>query len=326
MTKIDLITGILGAGKTTFLLRYGRYLLQKGERIAIIVNDFGAVTVDMLLLQELKGENCEIVTICGCGDPHASRRRFKTQLINMGMQHFDRVIIEPSGIFDIDEFFDTLYESPLDRWYEIGSVLTIIDAEMDDYLGDQMEYLLGSEAACAGKLIVSKLSTFSEEKQQELLEKLLCHVNHALYCLHSDRRFMCSDALVKPWNTLSDADFAMLEGAGYRKAYYVKMYNARSIHSGIHYFMHLQFPEAKIEDIIRQILGDVSCGQIYRIKGSLPSDDGGWRKVNATRERADIQPIDNGQSVLIAIGDNLNRERIDTYFRAVNRDPEYVSI
>ena len=93
MTKIDLVTGILGAGKTTFLLRYGRYLLNKGERIAIIVNDFGAVTVDMLLLKELKSDRCEIVTICGCGDPNAGRRRFKTQLINMGMQHLDRLYI-----------------------------------------------------------------------------------------------------------------------------------------------------------------------------------------------------------------------------------------
>ena len=65
MTKIDLITGILGSGKTTFLLRYGRYLLDKGERIAILVNDFGAVNVDLLLLQELACEHCVIETICG---------------------------------------------------------------------------------------------------------------------------------------------------------------------------------------------------------------------------------------------------------------------
>ncbi|MBP0988576.1 MAG: GTPase (G3E family), partial [Oscillospiraceae bacterium] len=60
MTKIDLITGILGAGKTTFLLKYARHLIDSGQRIAILENDFGAVNADMALLQELKGENCQL--------------------------------------------------------------------------------------------------------------------------------------------------------------------------------------------------------------------------------------------------------------------------
>ena len=129
MTKIDLITGILGAGKTTFLLKYARACLDRGERIAVLENDFGAVNVDMLLLQELKCENCQLEMVSGCNDPYCHRRRFRTQLIALGMQHFDRIIVEPSGIFDMDEFFDLLYESPLDKWYQIGSILTIADAQ-----------------------------------------------------------------------------------------------------------------------------------------------------------------------------------------------------
>ena len=46
----------------------------------------------------------------------------------MAMCGYDRVIVEPSGIYDVDEFFDGLREEPLDRWYEIGSVITIVDA------------------------------------------------------------------------------------------------------------------------------------------------------------------------------------------------------
>ena len=80
MTKIDLITGILGSGKTTFLLRYARELINRGEKIAILENDFGAVNVDMMMLQELKGENCTIEMIVGGGDSGCHKRRFKTQL------------------------------------------------------------------------------------------------------------------------------------------------------------------------------------------------------------------------------------------------------
>ena len=103
MTKIDLITGILGSGKTTFLRRYAKDLLQQGKRIAILENDFGAVNIDIAMLQDLKSENCQLGMITGGGDPDCHKRRFKTQLISLGMQHFDRIIIEPSGIFDMDE-------------------------------------------------------------------------------------------------------------------------------------------------------------------------------------------------------------------------------
>ena len=46
MTTIDLITGILGAGKTTFIRKYAANLLAQGKKIAILENDFGAVNVD----------------------------------------------------------------------------------------------------------------------------------------------------------------------------------------------------------------------------------------------------------------------------------------
>ena len=62
----------------------------------------------------------------------------------MGMCGYDRVIVEPSGIFDVDEFFDVLREEPLDQWYEIGSVITIMNAKLEDTLSEEAEYLLAS--------------------------------------------------------------------------------------------------------------------------------------------------------------------------------------
>ena len=46
MVQVDLITGFLGAGKTTFLRRYVRYLVEQGHNVCILENDFGAVNVD----------------------------------------------------------------------------------------------------------------------------------------------------------------------------------------------------------------------------------------------------------------------------------------
>ena len=102
MVKIDLITGFLGSGKTTFIRKYAQYLMDAGNNIGILENDYGAVNVDMMLLQDLMGENCELEMISGGCDKDCHRRRFKTKLIAMGMCGYDRVIVEPSGIFDVD--------------------------------------------------------------------------------------------------------------------------------------------------------------------------------------------------------------------------------
>ena len=50
MVQVDLITGFLGAGKTTFLRRYVRYLVEQGHNVCILENDFGAVNVDAMLV------------------------------------------------------------------------------------------------------------------------------------------------------------------------------------------------------------------------------------------------------------------------------------
>ncbi len=324
-TKIDLITGVLGAGKTTFLRKYARYLMEKGERIAILVNDFGAVNVDTVMFQDLKSERCKLETITGGGDPDCHRRRFKTQLISLGMQHFDRVITEPSGIFDMDEFFDTLYEPPLDRWFEIGSVLTVLDAEAEESPTVQTEYLLASEAAYSGRLILSKLEHITESADAAA-ERVLAHLNRALAAISCDRRFGAGELLAKKFDALTDADLAECEQAGYRGAAYVKQFGTEEIGSSVHYFLHIAIPADAIEAVIGGLMQDAACGRIRRIKGSLPAADGSWLKVNATPKKTELSTVPTGQAVLIVIGDGISRQEIDRHLLAVNTDPEYVSI
>ena len=74
MVKIDLITGFLGSGKTTFLKKYAKRLMEQGQNIGILENDFGAVNVDMMLLQDLMGHNCELEMVSGGCDADCHRR------------------------------------------------------------------------------------------------------------------------------------------------------------------------------------------------------------------------------------------------------------
>ena len=73
----------------------------------------------------------------------------RTKLISMAMRGFTRVLVEPSGIFDVDEFFDVLRDDPLDRWYQLGNVIAIVDALLPEQLSPQADYVLASECAAA---------------------------------------------------------------------------------------------------------------------------------------------------------------------------------
>lgn len=309
MVKVDLITGFLGAGKTTFIRRYAQFLIDSGYHIGILENDFGAVNVDMMLLQDLMGEQCELEMISGGCDKDCHRRRFKTKLIAMGMCGYDRVIIEPSGIYDVDEFFDVLREEPLDQWYEIGNVITIVNAKLEDNLSEASDYVLASECANAGKVILSRAKEASDIEKKATVE----HLNHALEKVHCKRRF-AGEIVQKDWEALTKEDFEDILHCGYVPESYRKLDFDEEEAFTSAYFMNVQMNEAKLCDTVEKILQDTACGNVFRIKGFMKKEDGSFIELNATKKEIRIQPIAQGQEVFIVIGEGLHRERIQSYW------------
>lgn len=311
MIKIDLITGFLGSGKTTFLKKYAKYLLEQGQRICILENDFGAVNVDMLLLQDIMGENCELEMVAGGCDADCHKRRFKTKLISMGMRGFDRVLIEPSGIFDVDEFFDSLHEEPLDRWYEIGNVIAIVDAVQGSELSEESEYLLASQAADAGQIVLSKC----QEASREDVADTVAHLNKVMEIFQCPRRFTIEqDLIVKDWAEFEKEDYEKILNCGYvsencRKLWFDQREAFRSI-----YFMHVRMTEEKLRETAERLLRDKACGNIFRVKGFMQVAENQWIELNAVSGNVLVQPVEKGQEVLIVIGEGLEEEVISSYF------------
>ena len=304
MIKIDLITGFLGSGKTTLLRRYARFLIDSGLRVGILENDYGAVNVDVMLLSELEGERCVIEAVAGacCADCH--RRRFKTKLIALAMSGCDRVLVEPSGIFDVDEFFDSLREPPLDEWYEVGSVIAVADAEPGEELSPASRYLLASQAADAGLLILSKTENVSGNAADEAVGR----VNSALRELGCERQFGGDDVIKKPWSELGAKDFERLRDCGRRFEGFVKLLPQEQGFSTI-YFMNTGLSLEELRLRTEALFGDPSCGRIFRVKGFTRGADG-WYELNAAKNSLSLLPIERGQDVLIAIGEGLCEDRI----------------
>ena len=318
MVQVDLITGFLGAGKTTFLRKYVHWLNARGQRVCILENDFGAVNVDVMLLQDLLGDNCDIETISGGCDCDTHQRRMRTKLISLAMQGVDRVLVEPSGIFDVDEFYDVLRDEPLDRWYTLGNVIAIVDALLETQLSPQGEYLLASEAASAGMVLMSRCQLAAPGQ----VEATLAHLNRALEACHCARRFAAdTDALCKPWDALTDADMQRLDSCGHCQASYVKLHFDEHKAFTSLYFMELHLTLPQLQDAARALFADPACGHILRIKGFLQTVDG-WCELNATRDTMHVEAIPDGQEVLIIIGEELDRSAIEAHIGQKTADQE----
>ena len=314
MVQVDLITGFLGAGKTTFLRRYARYLVAQGHNVCILENDFGAVNVDAMLVQDLLGPNCDLETISGGCDCDTHQRRMRTKLIAMAMRGFDRVVVEPSGIFDVDEFFDVLRDDPLDRWYHIGNVIAIVDAMLPETLSPQAEYVLASETANAGRVLVSR----TQLAGQQQTAAAVAHLTRALEGCKCSRRFAPEEIITKDWARLTDADLAAIAACGCRQASCEKLhFDEHEAFSSL-CFLEQHLTLQQLQAAADHLFADAACGHVLRVKGFAPDPQGttGWLELNATAAGRTLEPIPQGQDVLIVIGEGLDKAAIEARLKA----------
>ena len=313
MIKLDLITGFLGAGKTTFIKNYARYLMSAGEKISIIENDFGAINVDMVLLGELAGENCNLEMIVGGDGTEAHKRRLKTKLISQGMMGYDRVIIEPSGLFDIDEFFDLIYEEPLDRWYSIGNVIGILDPGVVNGLSEQSEYLLMSELSQAGVVLFSRSDSYDNERKAEAIERINCIMSK-----YGSKRHISSEMIIdKEWKKLDIRDYEKIIKCGYNHNSYVKMPYLQDDRYKTLFYFDFEMEQEQLEKTLTELLNDEKCKGVFRIKGILKGSNNKAYEINITRYEKMTNPVhvfaDDFRSVLIVIGEEFDEKALEKY-------------
>ena len=299
MIKIDLICGFLGAGKTTFLKKYANYYIDLGLNICILENDFGAVNVDMMLLDNI---NCDKEMVSGAFDYDCHFRRFKTKLISMAMRGYDRVLVEPSGLFQTDEFFDALSEEPLNSFYEIGNIFCIYDIHTKDLSNEAKSYL-ASMVASAGKLIVTK------REDNKPLD--INYLNQILLEFNSDRLISENDVLYKDNIQIKD-----IINVGYHVPSTKRLFVNDKTFDSI-YFLDKGFNLNIIEEIANTIYNDNSYGNIVRLKGFI-NDNDKWYRINITKNEKDISLIENGQDVFIIIGEEINKDKINALIESIN--------
>ena len=175
LIPVNLLTGFLGSGKTTLLQRLLRSASMANT--AVLINEFGEVGIDHLLIQEVVDE--EVVLLqsgCVCctirGDLKDALLRLDARRRRGEVPAFSRLVIETTGLADPAPIVATFSADPMLRHhYRLGNIVTVVDAEEGTaHLADYEE--ARRQAAVADRLVVSKTDIAAPGKTARLAAAL----------------------------------------------------------------------------------------------------------------------------------------------------------
>ena len=176
MTKIDIVSGFLGAGKTTLIKKLLKDALA-GTRVVLIENEFGEIGIDGGFLKESGIEIREMNSGCICcslvGDFGTSLREV------MSTYAPERILIEPSGVGKLSDVMKAIQDAAEGSEMELNSAVAVVDASkckiyiknFGEFFVNQIEY--------AGTIILTRTDKVSDAKIAECVELLRQHNDKA---------------------------------------------------------------------------------------------------------------------------------------------------
>lgn len=336
MTKIDIVSGFLGAGKTTLIKKLLKEALGQ-EKVVLIENEFGEIGIDGGFLKEAGIQVTEMNSGCICcslvGD-------FGTALNEVVSKYApDRIIIEPSGVGKLSDVIKAVQKEAENCSLSLNSFVTVADAKkcqmymknFGEFYNNQIEY--------AGTIILSRTGQLQEEKLQKAVELIREHNQKAA-------------VITTPWEELDGEKIlsVMEEGnqlsrelfdeeeicpeCGHHHEHGEDHHHEHEHHHyhehehGDHHHHHAdevftswgietlkKFKEETLEKILKQLSEKDSFGTILRAKGIVESEDKSWIHFDLVPGEYEIRRGDADYTGRICvIGAKLDTEKIQELF------------
>ena len=176
MTKVDIFSGFLGAGKTTLIKK----LIEeayKGEQVVLIENEFGEIGIDGGFLRDAGVEINEMNSGCICcslvGDFGKALEKVLDQF------HPDRILIEPSGVGKLSDIIQAVEDLDLDH-VKLNGFTTVVDAKKAKIYMKNFGEFYNNQVEHASSIILSHTAGMDEEKLEKVVELLRDHNEHAV--------------------------------------------------------------------------------------------------------------------------------------------------
>ena len=337
MVKIDIISGFLGAGKTTLIKKLLKDGFQ-GEQVVLIENEFGEIGIDGGFLKEAGIQIREMNSGCICcslvGDFGTSLKEVVTKY------NPDRILIEPSGVGKLSDVIKAVQGVQDEVDIKLNSYTTVVDAKKCKMYMKNFGEFFDNQIQYAGAIIMSRTDIASEKKVQESLE-LLRSLNKDAAIITTPIENLDGKKLVEVMEHPVSLEQEMLEeehehhhhhdgecGCGHDHEHEHHHHDGECGCGHDHHHHHAdevftswgretikKYTREGLEKILEALSESDKYGIILRAKGMLPAEDGTWIYFDMVPEETEIRegaPEYTGR--LCVIGSKLDEHALEDLF------------
>lgn len=329
MTKIDIISGFLGAGKTTFIKKMIDEAF-KGEQIVLIENEFGEVGIDGGFLKDAGIQITEMNSGCICCSLVGDFGKNLNEVITK--YHPDRILIEPSGVGKLSDVMKSVIDIEKEQPVKLNALVTVVNAlkaskqmkVFGEFFNNQIEY--------ATTVILSRSQNATPE-QLEFCVKQIQALNPKASVITTDWDAIKGEQILKTMEGQDNLEMKVLAEARHAQDeaehHHHHDHDEHEHHHdhddhehGHHHADDVftswgketphKFERAKLEEILKQFVED---DNILRSKGMVEGTDGKWiyfDMVPGEYEIRDGEPDYTGR--IVVIGTDIHEHELEELF------------
>lgn len=286
MTKIDIISGFLGAGKTTFIKKMIDEAFT-GEKIVLIENEFGEVGIDGGFLKDAGIQITEMNSGCICCSLVGDFGKNLNEVITK--YHPDRILIEPSGVGKLSDVMKSVIDIEKEQDVKLNALVTVVNAlkaskqmkAFGEFFNNQIEY--------ATTVILSRSQNATPEQLEFCVNKIQ-ELNPKAAIITTDWAKLSGEQILKVMEGQDNLEMKALAEAHHAKEEAEHEHDENctcGCHDHEHHHHHHaddvftswgketphKFERAKLEEVLKKF---VDSDNILRSKGMVESTDGTW--------------------------------------------------
>ena len=336
MTKVDIISGFLGAGKTTFIKKLIEQVFA-GEKLVLIENEFGEIGIDGGFLKDAGIEVTEMNSGCICctlvGDFSQALQKVLTEY------EPDRVIIEPSGVGKLSDVVKAVAKVKKDADIEIAGRVAVVDGKRVKVYLENFGEFYRNQVEHASTIVISRTQLLPDDKIEENV-KLLREINPKAAIISTPWEALGKAAVCRALDAGAEIEGIFKEcGCGHGHEHHPGKECCGHGHGhhhdgeccGHHHDGHQhadevfsswgretarKYTEEELDFILKALSEAEGYGKVLRSKGIIQMSDGGWKQFDLVPGEYELRDCEADYAGRVCvIGTALDEKELQGLFR-----------